>query len=51
MEQVFWNDDEGLQDWQKAILDSVIKNNSDRHKTDAPFSSDSEGETTENLPE
>lgn len=51
MEQVFWNDDDGLQEWQKAILDSVIKKNRHGHKTDESVSSDSEGETKENLPE
>jgi hypothetical protein len=51
MEQVFWNDDDGLQEWQKAILDSVIKKNRHGHKTDESVSSDSAGETKENLPE
>ena len=42
MTQVFWSDDESLQDWQKEILSREIENNSHGHKQDEGLSKDSE---------
>lgn len=42
MENVFWTDDEGLQDWQKEILKREKKNNNVEHNGTVPTHSERE---------
>jgi hypothetical protein len=47
MEHVFWKDDEGLQDWQKEILEREnIKNNGEHN---GAVSKDSKRKTTQSV--
>ena len=48
MNQVFWSDDESLQDWQKEILRREIKNNSHGHEYNEGLPQDSERQNKEN---
>jgi len=50
MKQVFWLDDDMLQDWQKELLQREFNNNGYGQKRDGVFCKNSKGTFKESLP-